>query len=198
MNLFNPAPRSLWILPVLAIGLFTSSVMANEGVTSGEVESSAQAQAQAQPQTTSQIPALDTLSPNYDAKARAEFSHNDVAAFVYQWFAGFDHQREARFFLERIAEPVALHYPDAPLRSVDDFLGWYQGVIDNIAWNAHELSELSIQGNQQQGWQVSYLVRWQARDYSGQNLEMDVAQQLVIVREGEALKIAQLRAKLHG
>lgn len=36
---------------------------------------------------------MNLLSQSYDQSARANFSPNDVAGFIYQWFAGFDHQR---------------------------------------------------------------------------------------------------------
>jgi len=33
----------------------------------------------------------DSLHKNYDRSAKTMYSENDVKAFVYNWFAGFDH-----------------------------------------------------------------------------------------------------------
>ena len=38
---------------------------------------------------------MNILSDSYNAQAREHYSTNDVASFVYQWFAAFDHQRES-------------------------------------------------------------------------------------------------------
>jgi hypothetical protein len=99
---------------------------------------------------------LNTLSTTYDAKARYEMSENDVKSFVYQWFAAFDHQRESGYFVNRIAQPVNMHYPGTPINSVEAFLAWYQGVTDNIIRNSHDIVSMDVQGDQASGWTVSY------------------------------------------
>lgn len=139
---------------------------------------------------------MNILSQTYDANARLQFSANDVASFVYQWFAGFDHQREPGFFLARIAEPVDMHYPEYPINSYQDFLNWYQGVTDNIVWNAHQLSDLEIEGDHNAGWRVVYQVYWQARDKANQYYTLTIEQQLRIIVEGGRLKVAKLEAKV--
>ena len=139
---------------------------------------------------------MNLLSESYDSDARNQLSQNDVASFVYQWFAGFDHQREAGFFLQRIAEPVDMHYPDFPINTYQGFLDWYKGVTDNIVWNAHDIQNLSISGDQSKGWQVSYDVNWKATAKNGDQYDMQVRQQLEVILQNGQLKIAKLRAEV--
>ena len=139
---------------------------------------------------------MNLLSDSYDSDARKQLSQNDIASFVYLWFAGFDHQRESGFFLQRIAEPVDMHYPDFPVKSYDDFLRWYKGVTDNITWNAHDIQNLSITGNQNDGWQVSYDVNWKATAKNGDKYDMRVHQKLKVIQQQGQLKIAKLHAEV--
>lgn len=139
---------------------------------------------------------LNSLSTTYQTKARYEFSENDVKSFVYQWFAAFDHQREAGYYLNRIAEPVNMSYPDFPISSKADFLSWYKGVTDNIVWNAHSIAGMAVTGDQNKGWDVKYDVNWKAQSKGGQNYDVMVHQELHIIRIGDSLKIAKLAANM--
>lgn len=140
---------------------------------------------------------LTTLSETYDAKARYEMSENDVKSFVYQWFAAFDHQRESGYFVNRIALPVKMQYPDTtPITSIEDFLAWYQGVTDNIIWNSHSITSMDVQGNQKSGWTVSYVVNWKAKSKTNENFDVMVKQELKVIRIGDALKLAELNASI--
>lgn len=123
-----------------------------------------------------------------------EYSNNDVAAFLYDWFAGFDHQKNVDFFLTRIAEPVDMSFPDFPIRSKNDFKRWYGNVLNNIVWNKHSLQNLEISGNQKNGWQTTYNVLWKAKDKNGKDIEMSIHQDVYIVRKGDLLQIAKHRA----
>ena len=139
---------------------------------------------------------LNSLSTGYESQARFEYSQNDVIGFVYEWFAGFDHQREAGFFLNRIATPVDMAYPDFPIRSQDDFLRWYKGVTDNIVWNSHQLNAIQVTGDQRNGWEVTYNVLWDARDISGKQYHLNVTQEMDLIRQGDVFKIVRFRARL--
>ncbi|RVU32215.1 hypothetical protein [Neptunomonas marina] len=152
--------------------------------------------AQTSPETPAPQAQINSLSPSYDKEARFQLSENDVKSFIYQWFAAFDHQREAGFFLNRLASPIDLTYPGTPLRSETDFLRWYGNVTQNIAWNSHSIKSLTVTGDQQTGWQVALQVRWQAREHTGKKYDLVVAQQLKVIRVGDLLKIAQLQSKL--
>lgn len=139
---------------------------------------------------------MNILSGTYNKQARAEFSSNDVAGFVYQWFARFVHQRESGYFLQRIAEPVDMHYPDFLISSYQDFLRWYKGVTDSIVWNSHHLQDLNITGNQGSGWDVTYAVIWKATAKNGDTYDVKVNQQLKLIEQGGQLKLAKLYAEI--
>lgn len=139
---------------------------------------------------------LNQMSTTYDIAARSHYSENDVKGFVYQWFAAFDHQREAGYFLNRLTSPVEMQYPDFPIKSQDDFLRWYRGVTDNIVWNTHHLGEISVSESQTGHWDVRYIVNWKAKSKAGQNYDLFVEQKLHIIRVGDALKIASLHAEV--
>jgi len=113
----------------------------------------------------------------YDAAARAQYSHNDVAAFVYSWFAGFDHQTDINHFTRHLnAEQVSMHFPDFPINSIADFTRWYDDVRNNIQWNSHGISNLKISGTEKEGFKVALDVRWKARTYDGDLYDVPVHQ----------------------
>ena len=113
----------------------------------------------------------------YSPKARNFYSENDVKAFVYEWFAGFDHQAEADYFTTHLdSVKVDMEFPDFPIKSIKDFLRWYQGVIDTVQWNSHHLSELVVSGTEKNGFSVSLNVRWKAKTYDGQSYDTNVHQ----------------------
>jgi ankyrin repeat protein len=69
----------------------------------------------------------------YDYNAKISYSENDVKAFVYTWFAGFDHQADIGVFKRHLnPEKVDMHFPDFPIKGITDFERWYNNVIDNI------------------------------------------------------------------
>lgn len=134
----------------------------------------------------------------YSPAARNNYSENDVKAFVYKWFAGFDHQNEAEFFLVHLdPNNVDMAFPDFPITSTEDFLRWHQGVVNNIQWNSHELSDLKVSGSEQEGFTVSFNVRWQAKTYDGQTYDANVHQDwLVTVSPNRQFIISRHRARL--
>ena len=85
-------------------------------------------------------------------------------------------------------------FPDFPISNVQDFLRWYQGVIDTIQWNSHQLSELEVSGSEKGGFSVSLNIKWQAKTYDVQTYDLNVHQdwqvavnpdrQFVIARNG--------------
>ncbi|NOU58285.1 ankyrin repeat domain-containing protein [Marinifilum caeruleilacunae] len=131
---------------------------------------------------------------DYDQKARTEYSVNDVIAFIYQWFAAFDHQKEVDYYLEHIAEPVDMHFPDFPIKSKDDFKRWYKGVEDNITWNSHALRNIQVSGNEKDGWKASYDVEWKAIGKQNQHFEMIIHQDVELIRKKDILQITQHKA----
>ena len=82
----------------------------------------------------------------YDKLGRTVPTENDVNAAVYEWFSAFDHQVSPDYFISRLAsdDPTfSMQYPGAaPIRDVDGFRKWYQGVIDNIDYNSHHVVKI--------------------------------------------------------
>ncbi|TKG93973.1 ankyrin repeat domain-containing protein [Puteibacter caeruleilacunae] len=146
--------------------------------------------------TASEYHSANNKKSDYDPIARSEYSVNDVIAFIYQWFAAFDHQKEVNYYLDHIAEPVDMSFPDFPIHSKDDFKRWYKGVEENIIWNSHALTNIQVSGNQKEGWQASYDVFWKARDTKNQDIQLLVHQDVYLVRKGDQLQIAKHRAYL--
>ena len=134
----------------------------------------------------------------YSPDARNNYSENDVKAFVYKWFAGFDHQADPDYFLAHLdPDHVDMHFPDFPIKSIQDFLNWYQGVIDNIGWNSHGISNLVVDGSEKDGFSVSLDIHWQARTYDNQEYDVNVHQDWqVSIDKDRQFIISKHRAEL--
>lgn len=138
-------------------------------------------------------PAQAAPVQSYDQQARNELSQNDIKAFVYAWFAKFDHQAPLEQIVSHLGDELDMAFPGFPILSKADFQRWYQGVIDNIQWNSHEISNLEVSGNQNDGWKVSLDVRWQARTYDGQQYDQLIHQDWQLVAGGDGV----IRFKRH-
>lgn len=137
----------------------------------------------------------------YDARARNELSHNDVKAFVYQWFAGFDHQRELDFFLSHLPDDkLDMHFPDWPIDSHEKFAKWYLEVVHNIQYNEHHITRLEVTGSETEGWQVKLELRWIAYTYDDQYYDALITQnwkvQAILRDEQKVLVISQHNSQL--
>jgi hypothetical protein len=134
----------------------------------------------------------------YNQRAKNNYSENDVKAFVYSWFAGFDHQKDIKYFLKHLdPKNIDMEFPDFPIKSKADFKRWYQGVIDSIYWNSHEISNLQVKGNQKKGFTVSLDIHWKAETYDGKKYDVIVHQDWNIkIDENKRFIITKHRAKL--
>lgn len=164
MRLKHIKKKALWILTAMAIAL-PATTFAGDKLDKNKGSATYRR-------------TVKNSSKTYNADARNHYSENDVKAFVYKWFAGFDHQAEPDYFIAHL-DPVRVDmaFPDFPIKSIKDFLSWYQGVIDTIQWNSHHLSGLKVSGSQKKGFSVSLDVRWQANTYDGQSYDMTVHQE---------------------
>jgi len=133
----------------------------------------------------------------YDQRAKSTYSENDVKAFVYQWFAGFDHQADIGFFKKHLnPERVDMHFPDYPVQSIADFEKWYQNVVNDIQWNANSISSLKVGGDETGGFTVSIDVNWKARTYDNQTYNVNVHHDwFVVVDQNRNFIIFRHRAK---
>lgn len=131
----------------------------------------------------------------YDAQTKNNLSVNDVYAFVYHWFAGFDRQQDDAYFLQYLPDgKIDMQFPDFPIRSTVDFKRWYGNVKDTVQWNSHEIKNLRVEGKGLNQWNVTYHVLWKARTYEGETLEMETSQQMLI-DTGHGVKVLRHRAQ---
>ena len=136
----------------------------------------------------------------YDQRAKTKYSENDVKAFVYQWFAGFDHQADIGFFKKHLnPDKVDMDFPDFPVKSIADFEKWYQNVIDNIQWNAHIVSDLQVRGDETGGFTITLDVNWKVRSYENQVYDVRIHHDwFVITDHNRNFIVVRQRAKLTG
>lgn len=134
----------------------------------------------------------------YDHKAKTMYSQNDVKAFVYSWFAGFDHQADIDVFKKHLPlEKVDMYFPDFPISSLSDFERWDNGVRDHIRWNAHHLLNLKVSGDEIIGFSISLDVNWKAKTYNGESYDMNIHQDWIVKMEnGRNLVIEKHRARV--
>lgn len=140
------------------------------------------------------------LMAGYDPTAREIPSPNDVKAFVYRWFAGFDHQAPLEWFTHRLDPAgVEIRYPDFSIDNIADFQRWYRGVIDHIAWNAHDVRDLKVVSQSRSAFAVTLNVCWRARTYKGETLALLVNQRWQLVVAGDRqLRLHRLVATVKG
>ena len=103
--------------------------------------------------TTTTLYTPDTASPNA----------NDVARFVYTWITLFEHRARAESLTTYLTdgEQLSLTYPGGePLRTRQQFAGWYDELLTNTTWNFHALSGLTIQPTAG-GFTVGFDIDWQ-------------------------------------
>lgn len=129
----------------------------------------------------SYVESKDFNRKKYDHNAKTSYSENDVKAFVYNWFAGFDHQADIGVFKRHLnPEKVDMHFPDFPIKSISDFERWYNNVIDTIPWNAHKISNLKVFGDEMGGYSVSLDINWKAKTYKGETYDMNIHQDWIV------------------
>jgi len=140
----------------------------------------------------------DILHNNYDRNAKTMYSENDVKAFVYSWFAGFDHQADIRLFKKHLdPKETDMYFPDFPIKSIEDFERWYNNVIDNIQWNAHKISNLTVSGDEVSGFSVSVDINWKAKTYKGETYDMNIHQDWIVkVDKSRTFVIEKHRARV--
>jgi hypothetical protein len=124
---------------------------------------------------------LEKKAGTYDKNAKTMYSENDVKAFVYNWFAGFDHQAPIATFKKHLdPKNVDMLFPDFPIKNISDFERWYNGVIANIEWNSHAISNLYVTGSETEGFLVSLNINWKAKTYKGENYDVNIHQEWTV------------------
>jgi hypothetical protein len=99
---------------------------------------------------------------------RPGLTENDVKTFVYQWFSWLDHQVGEFYFMSHLSsEGFEMRFPGVTIRDYTGFKKWYDCMRENIQWNSHEISNLTVSGDPEKGFDVELTVRWRAQTLDG-------------------------------
>jgi hypothetical protein len=108
-------------------------------------------------------------------------NENDVKSFVYRWFSWLDHQVADFLFLYHLSqEDLVMKFPETVVRSRADFKKWYQGVKDTIQSNTYEVGDIKVSLLPKGRYKVVLFVRWKAKTYKGESLDVKFKQDWVL------------------
>jgi hypothetical protein len=100
-------------------------------------------------------------------------NENDIKSFVYRWFSWLDHQVADFLLLYHVSKDnLVMKFPETVVRNHSDFKIWYQGLKDNIQSNNYEVSDIKITQLPKVRYKVELRVRWKAKTYKGEALDM--------------------------
>jgi hypothetical protein len=104
-------------------------------------------------------------------------TENDVKAFVYSWFAGFDKQADEGFFLSHLDDAdMVIEFPERTLKSHKDFIDWYAGIKKDIAYNRHHIKDVLVSFVSPGKYEALIELEWTARKRDGSSVDMPIAQ----------------------
>jgi hypothetical protein len=110
-------------------------------------------------------------------KEYESIGENDVKAFIYKWFAGFDRIEKNKEFFKKHMDPenVDMYYPKNPIKTIQEFDKWHdEEVIGKIQSNIHHLSNVQVRGDENNGFFISLDINWKAnfKDKSRENINI--------------------------
>jgi hypothetical protein len=112
-------------------------------------------------------------------------NENDIKSFVYRWFSWLDHQVADFLLLYHISkDDLVMKFPETVVRNHSDFKIWYQGVKDNIQSNNYEVSDIKVTQLPKGRYKVELLLRWKAKTYKGETLDMKFKQSWILSLSG--------------
>ena len=197
-NGYTPLHDAVWANNLEAVRIVidhgaSTDIIAKDGITPYEI-----AKREGKKDIVSYMESKDVNRKHYDHNAKTHYSENDVKAFVYNWFAGFDHQADINMFKQHLnPETIDMYFPDFPINSIEDFERWYNNVIDNIQWNTHGISNLKVSGDEINGFSVSVDIKWKAKTYKGDTYDMNIHQDwMVKVDKSRQFVIEKHRAQV--
>ena len=104
---------------------------------------------------------IENKALSFKPNSVKDLNGNDIRAFVYEWFANFEHIVDADYFLSHLDESeMEISFPEQKITNHTQFKTWYADVQNHIPWDFHDLSNLEIVGNQEQGFIVKFIVNW--------------------------------------
>lgn len=124
------------------------------------------------------------------------FNVNAVLSFVYNTYYMFDKHVAVEDFLKNLADKdLHMKFPEAELKSHDDFQKWYKGVGDAIQSNTHTVQSVQAKANDDGTFGVHVVVLWQAQDKKGQYLKFMADQNWTVIDDNGRLKIREYLVK---
>lgn len=180
-NGYTPLHDAVWANNLEAVRILVehgarTDIRAKDGLTPYE-----KAKSEGKKEIVSYMESKDSNRKKYDHNAKTIYSENDVKAFVYKWFSGFDHQADIGVFKRHLnPEKIDMYFPDFLIKSMADFERWYSNVIDNIQWNSHRISNLKVSGDEITGFSVSLDINWKAKTYKDETYDMNIHQEWMV------------------
>lgn len=125
-----------------------------------------------------------------DMQNKQVFNQNAVASFVYNTFFMFDKHAPAEQFLNNLVEKnLNMKFPEATLKSHQDFKKWYAGIGENIKSNTHTVQSIDVKVNADSTYTARVIVLWQAESKKGEFLMFKADQKWTVIAEQGRLKI---------
>jgi hypothetical protein len=130
----------------------------------------------------------------YDTTAKTQPNPNDIKALVYHWFAGLDHQVDLEYFTPYL--PTAnldLHFYNTDIQTRPDLDSWYATVQHTMAWNAHEINQITVTGTAENGWTVLIAMHHMLLQHDGKHMSIHCHQSWTVhMTEEKALQITAI------
>jgi len=118
------------------------------------------------------------------------FNRNALTAFVYNTFYQFDKHVPVEQFLHNLVDKdLNMQFPEATLKSHDEFKKWYAGIGENIKSNTHTVQSVEPRVSEDGKYSVHVIVFWQAETVKGEYLKFTADQQWTLVDDQGRLKI---------
>ena len=93
----------------------------------------------------------------------AQLSEQEVRDMVIKWYQLLDVHAPTEELVALVAtEGLEMRFPEATLTTVDEFIGWYEGVVRIFFDEIHDMKELDVTMNGDTA-DVKLVVNWQAR-----------------------------------
>lgn len=108
------------------------------------------------------------LTPSAASAATAQ----DAEAFLHDWFAMLDRAEKVETLLPHIAEKgFEMDVLGRPVRSRDEFKGWYAGMLQSFSRQSHEIQEVKVTPGEAGSFRLNFRLRWQATAAQGQQYD---------------------------
>jgi hypothetical protein len=86
---------------------------------------------------------------------------NEIKAFVYTILGLYDKHIPVNELTSRLVnKDLEMSFPDAEVRSHQDFEKWYQAVQESVRWNSHRIEQLDIRVVDHRRYQVDMVLLW--------------------------------------